>query len=212
MASARLFLVRHGETVWNLEGRMQGHLDSPLTERGIAQAHRLALRLVAARPVALYASDLGRTLATAAPIAQACGVRIDTDPALRERHLGVFQGLTQGEIEAQHPDVWRRYRSEGPDYVVPDGESARQRFERSREALARIAAAHTGESVVIVAHAGTLDSAFRACTGMPLEARRTFSLANASINAIDLEGGSWKLVTWGDVAYLEVTSGASSAV
>jgi 2,3-bisphosphoglycerate-dependent phosphoglycerate mutase len=206
---ARLLLVRHGETAWNLEGRMQGHLDSPLTERGVEQGRRLAQRLVSARPAALYASDLGRTLATAAPIAEQLGLAIRAEPGLRERHLGVFQGLTAVQVEAQQPEVWRRYRSEGPEYAMPGGESARQRFERTRAALNLIAAAHVGEVVVVVAHAGTLDSAFRASTGLPLESKRCFSLGNASISAIDIEPERWTLVTWGDVAYLESDGSAA---
>lgn len=200
---ARVILVRHGETVWNVEQRWQGQQDSPLTARGEAQARELARRIPSLRPKLVYSSDLGRTLATARPIAAACGVPLVEDRELRERNLGVFEGLTMLEIEQRHPEVWRRFKSDGMDYVVPEGESSRQRFERGVRALTRIAQGHAGECVVVVAHSGTLDSAFRAATGMPLELRRKFSRAHGSLHVLELEGDQWQLVTWGDVAHLQ---------
>ena len=203
MASpARLVLVRHGETVWNIEQRMQGQQDSPLTAQGVAQAQALARRLVHFAPKLVYTSDLGRTLATARPIAEACGVPLVEDRELRERHLGLFEGLTLIEIERRHPEVWCRFRTEGQDYVVPGGESVRQRFDRSVRALTRIARSHPGESAVVVAHAGTLDSAFRAVTGVPLDERRSFSRAHGSLHVLEYQAEQWQLITWGDLAYL----------
>jgi len=199
---ARLILVRHGETVWNSEQRMQGQQDSPLTARGLAQATELARRIAPLEPALVYASDLGRTLATARPIAEACGVLLVADPELRERHLGLFEGLNLAEIEQGHPEVWRLFKSAGPDYAVPEGESSRQRFKRGVLALTRIARAHPGQSVVVVAHAGTLDSAFRLATGVPLGVRRNFSCAHGSLHILEYQTEQWQLITWGDAAYL----------
>jgi len=198
---ARLILVRHGETVWNSEQRWQGHQDSPLTARGVAQAAALAQRVVQLEPKLVYSSDLGRTLATARPIALACDVPLVEERELRERNVGIFEGLTTAEIEQRHPEVWARSRTEGYDYVLPEGESVRQRFERSVQALTRIALGHPGESVVVVAHTGTLDSIFRAATGVPLEARRSFSCAQGSLQVLEYLAEQWQLITWGDVAY-----------
>jgi 2,3-bisphosphoglycerate-dependent phosphoglycerate mutase len=198
---ARLILVRHGETIWNVEQRWQGHQDSLLTPRGEAQAQALARLIARQAPKVVYSSDLGRTLATARPIVAACAVPLVQDRELRERNLGIFEGLTLLEIEQRHPAVWSRFRTEGLDYVVPEGESTRQRFERSVRALTRIARSHPGESVVVVAHTGTLDSAFRIATGMPLEARRRFSRTHGSLHVLEFEAEEWQLITWGDVAY-----------
>jgi probable phosphoglycerate mutase len=201
--ATRLILVRHGETVWNLERRMQGHLDSELTASGRAQAAALAMRLKRYAPRAVYSSDLGRALETAQVIAAACCLSVDTDVRLRERALGVLEGLTQPEAEALVPQAWRGFTRGGPDFVIPNGESARQRFDRNLAALGEIAARHPGACVVVVAHGGTLNTAFRACTGMPLDTPRTFALPNAGINVADYVAGLWRLITWGEVSHLE---------
>jgi 2,3-bisphosphoglycerate-dependent phosphoglycerate mutase len=203
MDTTRLVLVRHGETAWNLERRMQGHLDSELTATGRAQAAALAERLRRFRPQALYSSDLGRAIETAKVIAATCGHSIVTDARLRERALGVLEGLTQAEAQAAEPRVWLGFTQGGPDFVVPSGESARQRFDRNLAVLNEIATRHPGICVVVVTHGGTLNSAFRVCTGMPLESPRTFALPNAAVNVVDFVAGRWRLVTWGEVSHLE---------
>jgi len=200
--AARLVLVRHGETVWNLEGRLQGYLDSDLSPRGVAQAAALARRFKDFRLAALYSSDLGRAMETARMIATACRLEVVPDPRLRERNLGLFEGLTKAEIQERHPEVWSRYVSQGPDFIIPNGESARQRFERSIAALREIAERHQEQCVGVVAHGGTLNTAFRACTGMSLDAPKSFSLLNASINVVEYRAGTWEIVTWGDTAHL----------
>lgn len=198
----RIFVIRHGETRWNAEGRLQGQLDSELSERGLEQVQAVARRLCVFRPVALYTSDLPRALATARAIAAASGLSAVPDPRLRERCLGVFEGKTRRELEQSHASLWHRYKTEGPEFVIPGGESARQRHERTLAALRHHAEAHLGESIVVVGHGGTLNTAFRACTGLPLEGVRTFSLSNASLNLIEYRAGVWHLVTWGDIEHL----------
>jgi probable phosphoglycerate mutase len=201
--ATRLLLVRHGETVWNVERRLQGHLDSELAASGRAQAAALAERLKHFRPTAIYCSDLGRAFETAKVIAAACGQSVTTDVRLRERALGVLEGLTQPEAEALEPQAWLGFTQGGPDFVIHGGESARQRFDRSLAALTEIAARHSGACIVVVAHGGTLNTAFRACTGMPLDSPRTFALPNAAVNVVDCVAGRWRLVTWGEVSHLE---------
>ena len=123
MERAQLIIVRHGETEWNLKLIRQGHLDSPLTERGIAQAKALGQRLAQEKFVALYSSDLGRAVQTAEMIAAVTGHGIITDERLRERHLGIFQGLSGDEIRERFPEEHRLHRTVGPSYVIPGGES-----------------------------------------------------------------------------------------
>src|SRR5918999_6281569 len=131
MNRTQLIIVRHGQTQWNLKLVRQGHLDSPLTERGIAQAKALGERLARETFTALYSSDLGRALQTAQMIAAATGHKIVTDARLRERHLGIFQGLNGDEIRAKYPEEYRLHRTVGPDYGIPDGESVRQQVARN---------------------------------------------------------------------------------
>ena len=103
MSRTQLIIVRHGQTEWNLKLIRQGHLDSPLTEMGLAQARALGERLALETFTALYSSDLGRAVQTAQLIAAATGHTIVTDPRLRERHLGIFQGLNGDELREKYP-------------------------------------------------------------------------------------------------------------
>jgi probable phosphoglycerate mutase len=200
--NTKLIVVRHGETHANLYGRWQGHSDSPLTKAGIAQAEAVAQRLKGCRFSRLYSSDLGRALQTAQIIADRTGHEIILDERLRERHLGVFQGLTRAEMEATYPEEWHLYRTAGPDYAIPGGESAPQRFERSTTCLREIATHHPGETVVIITHGGVLNGLLRHTLGIPLEAPRRFRIWNASINVFLFDGENWLLDTWGDVSHL----------
>jgi len=200
--AARLLLVRHGETLWNAEGRMQGHLDSGLTPRGRAQARALAARIRELGPVAVYSSDLGRAVQTADVIATECGLAPILDANLRERHLGIFEGLTKAEVSDRYPEIWQAYKVGGPDFVIPKGESARQRHQRTLAALVAHAERHVGSCVVVVGHGGTLNTAFRVCTGVPLEAPRTFALPNASLSILEYLAHCWVLRLWGDIEHL----------
>ena len=200
--ACEVILVRHGETEWNRIGRPQGHLDSPLSDAGIAQAERLAQRLAGEEFAALYSSDLGRAFHTAQRIAAGSGHSVITDARLRERHLGVFQGLTRTEAGEKHPQESERLDSGDPDYRIPGGESARERHERIVACIEEIASRHPGERIVIVAHGGALRSLFYRTLGLPLSAPRAFKLLNASVNRFYFLDGRWKLATWGDVSHL----------
>jgi probable phosphoglycerate mutase len=202
MADTVLTLVRHGETEWNLSGKQQGHRDSPLTERGIAQAESLALALEEARFSSIYSSDLGRARSTAHVIAKRLGMKITFEKCLRERDLGILQGLTVGEFRTKYPGEYARFHSRDPDYVLPGGESVRQRYDRIISCLCGIAEKHRGGSLLVVAHGGVLDSTLRRIFGFSLAKRRCFSLLNSSINVVCVNGDEWRLVTWGSVAHL----------
>ena len=142
MERTQFIIVRHGQTQWNHRGVRQGHLDSDLTERGIAQAKALAIRLAREHFTRLYSSDLGRAVHTAQIIAASTGHEIVTEARLRERHLGIFQGLNGDEIKARYPEEHRLHRSVGPDYVIPGGESVRQQVARNVAYLTEIAPKH----------------------------------------------------------------------
>lgn len=202
---AQLILVRHGETVWNREQRMQGHRDSPLSELGVWQAGQLARRLERLPFAALYSSDLGRAYRTARSVADATGHEIVTDAGLRERHFGVFEGLTAEEIESSYAGEYLRFRSRDPDYVVPGGESARAFRDRCLACLEEIAQRHARLPVVVVTHGLVLDAIYRAAQGIPIDKPRTFPLLHASLNVFTRLGGGWRADSWGDVAHLGKT-------
>ena len=197
----KLIVARHGETEWNTQGRVQGHLDSPLTDRGRRQSEALA-RAVAAEPIAaIYSSDLGRALDTAAPVARVFGLAVRTELRLRERHLGVFQGLTFVDAARIHPELHARYRARDRGERLLTGESLEDVRVRIEDALASIAVAHPDRVVLVVTHGGALDQIFRLATGMPLEAPRDFGVENASINRLRWSDGRLSLDEWGDVAH-----------
>lgn len=198
----QLIVVRHGETEWNIARIRQGHLDSKLTEKGLAQARALAQRLAREKFTALYSSDLGRAVQTASAIADLTGHKIVTDPRLRERHLGIFQGLSGDEINAKYPEERRLFRTVGPDYVIPGGESMRQQVQRNVGYLTELAEKHCGEQVVVVTHGGVVSGFFRHTLEIPLEAPRRFEFVNAGLNIFAREEDIWLLLTWGDVSHL----------
>jgi 2,3-bisphosphoglycerate-dependent phosphoglycerate mutase len=202
MERTQVIIVRHGQTQWNVANVRQGHLDSPLTGEGIAQAKALARRLMHERFSALYSSDLGRAVQTAQIIAQATGHEIVTDSRLRERHLGIFQGLLGDEIKEKYPEEYKRHRSLGADYVIPGGESVRQQVARNISYLNEIAAKHEGETILVVTHGGVLSGLFRHTFSIPFEAPRRFEFTNAGLNVFVYEQGNWFLQTWGDLNHL----------
>jgi 2,3-bisphosphoglycerate-dependent phosphoglycerate mutase len=209
VADIRIILVRHGETQWNREGRIQGyHADSPLTENGREQAQRLAERLKGEGLLALHSSDAGRARQTAAPIAAAVALEIVYDAALRERDYGVFEGRTYGELEREHPDAYAKFRSRDPAYAPPGGESGSQFRDRIVAALERVASRAHGVCAVIT-HGGVLGVAYRHVTGGAPDSKRDYSLHNASLNRLVYSGGRWSIEAWGDVAHLAGGSGDS---
>src|SRR5262245_22908500 len=166
MAEARIILIRHGETEWNREGRIQGyHGDSALTENGRAQAQKLAARLAGEEPGALHSSDSQRARQTVAPIAAALNAQVAYDAALRERNYGEFEGWTYADLERDRPEAYSKFRSRDPAYAPPRGESGNQFRERILAALERIAAGAKGGSVAVVTHGGVLGVIYRHVNG-----------------------------------------------
>ena len=198
----RILLIRHGETEWNRAGRVQGWRDSPLTGTGAAQARALAERLAAERIERLIASDLGRARQTAAPIGARLGLPVELDPGLRERNYGIFEGRTYPEIAREHPEDHASLVRRDPAYVIPGGESGAEFAARALGALARIAAAHAGQRVAVVAHGGVLGVLYRHAAELPEGAERAYSLANASLNHVRFHAGGWVIERWGDVSHL----------
>ncbi len=196
MARTLLCLVRHGETNWNIERRMQGQLDIALNARGRAQAQALAQELSGAHFDCIYSSDLGRAMNTVAPLAEKLGLPVRATPTLREKHDGVWQGLTHAEVAALYPEDFARYKARRLDFEVEQGESLAHFAARARGALTEIARTHPGETVLIIAHAGVLDIGCRLATAKPLDAPRELPVINGAPNWIAYEDGRWSLVDW----------------
>lgn len=201
--TTEIIVIRHGETLWNEEGLIQGHLDTDLSPMGMRQAEAIAERLAEEKITAIYSSDLKRSYNTAEYLAAKTGHKVITDSRLRERSLGIFQGLSMDEVKQKYPDEFNLYKTAGPDYVVPEGESRRQQFERAIECIKEIAERHAGGRIVIVAHGGLLNGLFRYVLDIPISMPTRFKLFNASINTFFIENGTWLLGTWGDVSHLQ---------
>ena len=189
-----LFVARHGETVWNVEGRAMGHLDSDLTELGMRQAAELAARMRDAGLDVVYASDLGRARRTGEVVASACGVELAIEPGLRERHMGIFQGLTAPEMEERHPAEWRAYKTAGPMYVIPGGESATQRTERSVSVMTGIAERHPGKRVGVVTHGGFVTGFFEHVIGAEPGTHRAGAWQNGRVSVFGYASPVWTLL------------------
>lgn len=199
----QLILVRHGETPWNRELRMQGQTDTALSAIGCAQAAALGQRLAGSAFAALYSSDLNRARDTATAIAQRTGHEVIPDPRLRERRFGIFEGLTRSEIGERFPEELRRFESRDPDYAIPGGESARAFWARCLGCLGEIGERHAGAGVVVVTHGLVLDAIYRAAHGLPHDQPRPVPLVNASVNAFIYRAGTWQMESWGDVGHLD---------
>jgi probable phosphoglycerate mutase len=203
MHATRLIAIRHGETDWNAQARIQGHHDIPLRALGHRQAERVAQALAGEPLAAIYASDLARARQTAEPLARASGLTAQLDAGLRERGFGRFEGLTFAEVEARWPDAHQRWRTRDPDFGPPGGEVLADFYRRCVDTAARLCEAHAGEQIAIVAHGGVMDCLYRAATRVDLRATRTWQLGNASINRLLHTPQGFTLVGWDDAQHLQ---------
>ena len=206
MQATRIIAVRHGETAWNVDTRIQGHLDIALNDTGHWQARQVARALADEPLAAVYTSDLQRAHATAQAIAQASGAPLVAEPGLRERSFGELEGRTFAEIEAELPEQARRWRQRDPHFAPTDGETLVQLRERIAATTHRLAAQHTEQLIVLVAHGGVLDMLYRLATGLDLQAPRTWLVTNASINRLLWTPQGLTLVGWADTQHLDTGS------
>ena len=204
--ATRILAIRHGETAWNVDTRIQGQLDIPLNDVGRWQAHRLALAMAEEGIDAIYSSDLLRALETAQAVASGSGRAIVTDTGLRERGFGEFEGLTFKEIEQRWPDQSARWRRRDPEFGPAGGEVLHDFYARSVATVTRLAAAHPGQTIAVVAHGGVMDCLYRAATRLALDAPRSWQRGNASINRLLHSPQGFTLVGWSDTYHLEETS------
>ncbi|MEP6791113.1 MAG: histidine phosphatase family protein [Ramlibacter sp.] len=198
-----LILIRHGETDWNRELRFQGHVDVALNQVGLEQARRLAGRLAGETAHGVYASDLLRTQQTAQPLSRQLGLQVVPDAALREQSFGRVDGMKVDDIKEQHPEAWAGWLRFEEDFCMPGGESTRQFHSRVMDAVQRIAAAHRGETMVVVTHGGVLDMVYRTAKSLGLNGPRQSDIPNAGFNRVKVHAdGGVEIMAWADVAHL----------
>lgn len=195
------YLIRHGESAYNAEGRIQGQSNVPLTDLGRKQAIALGNAFRTQAIDAIYSSPLDRALHTAQPIAAALGLPLETDPRLMELNAGVFQGLIWPEIAERYPDAAARWKSLDPDYRIPQGESRRDLITRALAVIEAIRARGHAR-VAIVAHGGLLSAGLKGLLGIPAE-RNPFMFYNGSISTLQW-GEQLKLLTLNQIEHLQL--------
>ncbi len=203
-----LYCVRHGESCYNAEGRVQGQSDVALSEMGHRQSWALAAALAEVPVEAIYASPLRRARETARPVAEKLKLPVCEDPRLMEIHAGVFQHQLRSELDDLYPGEYARWRSGDPDFAIPGGESRRDLMHRGREVFEEIG--HTGHGqVVVVTHGGLLAGAIKALLEIPAR-RHPFVFQNASISLLELADGEARLLGLNQVDHLrDVGQGGS---
>jgi 2,3-bisphosphoglycerate-dependent phosphoglycerate mutase len=205
--TTRICFIRHGETDWNVDKRIQGQTDIPLNETGRTQALAMAFSAAHHDFDAIYSSDLMRAHDTAKMLAERRGLAIKTLPQLRERHYGIFQGITAAEGKMRHPEAHAHYLARDFDYNFETGESIHGFTVRVAAAVREMARHHANQTIAAVTHAGVLDIIYRRSTGRPLHTPRDFIIPNCALNwfRFDPQGKeeyAWHLEAWDDHHYL----------
>ena len=201
--ATRILAIRHGETAWNVDARIQGQLDVPLNDMGRWQVHRLALAVADEDIAAVYSSDLLRALATAQAVSRAGGVPVVTDEGLRERGFGAFEGQSYAEINERWPELGERWRKRDPTFGAPGGETLNAFYARSIATATRLAEGHPGQTIALVSHGGVMDCLYRAAARVALDAPRSWQLGNAAINRLLYTPQGFTLVGWSDTQHLD---------
>lgn len=200
----RLLLIRHGETEWNRDQRIQGHLDVGLSERGREQARRLAPFLARDLPAVVHSSDLSRARDTALILARG-EAEVRSDPRFREANLGVFQGLSAPEIEATYPEEYRAWRSHSATNRPPGGETLEDLSARCMEGL-RDTLRGAGGVVMVVAHGGPIRIMACGLLGLPVSAYGRLRVENTAVATFLYRPGGIMLAGWNDVSHLRDSS------
>jgi len=207
MSATRIIAIRHGETAWNVDTRLQGHLDVALNARGMWQARRAGQALADEDIAAIYSSDLSRAFTTAQAIADLsrCATARPVRPhtGLRERGFGIFEGQTYAQISIDWPEESRRWRQRDPHFAPQGGETLTQLRERIHHTVNNLAAQHVGQQIVLVAHGGVMDALYRLATRQDIEAPRTWDLGNAAINRLLWTPDGLTLIGWSDTRHLD---------
>ncbi|MGC1045150.1 2,3-diphosphoglycerate-dependent phosphoglycerate mutase GpmB [Pantoea agglomerans] len=204
----QVYLVRHGETVWNAERRIQGQSDSPLTEKGEQQAWQVGERVKHLGITHIIASDLGRTRRTAEIIADACGCSVTLDPRLRELNMGVLEKHPLDDLTAEE-EQWRATLVNGTEGGrIPEGESMTEMATRMHAALNACLDLPAGSRPLLVSHGMALGALVSTILGLPAYAERRLRLRNCSLSRVDYQQSAWLAEGWivetaGDISHLD---------
>ena len=201
-----MLLIRHGQSVANSEGRVQGLLDSPLTERGREQARALARRLVREgwSVSAIHTSDQRRAAETAEILGAALQAPLFLDERLREYDVGVLTGLNEGQIKDLHPEIWHTLRH-SPEWPAIPGEEGGHAFHRRvASVLDSIRPNHDGDgSVAVVSHGRTLSMLLAQLLGIDHDRRMSFRFGNTSLSVVEFHSHRVMLARQNDLCHLE---------
>ena len=203
--NCRWFLVRHGETAWNDEGRAQGQSDTPLNAKGRAQAELTATRLDPLEFESAYSSDLQRVAHTAEAILNARDMPFTKMKSLREKAFGEWEGLTFKEVERNHPSLFRRLFDEDVNFAPPGGESDTQLYARMKDTADELLKRHAESegNILVVGHGGSLRGLIAALMGMPAEYMWRLRLSNCGITVVNTFDGGAALELLNDTSHLE---------
>lgn len=202
MKETEIILIRHGETEWNSQQRMQGHSNSDLSEVGRGQIQALGELMKNVSFDHIYSSDSLRTSQTAEAITQYSGHTLQFDQRIREKNLGVFEGLTSTEAKERHPEVYRLFKTAGANYVIDEGESTQQLLERALEFIEEIRLRHPQERVVMVTHGGVVRVLMKHALGLSIDAPTRFIIKNTGIFGL-IWNENWLVTQMGGVSHLE---------
>jgi len=183
---SRWLIVRHAETPWNLEGKIQGHTDISLSERGFQQAEALRTRLAACQINAAYASDLKRTMETAQTVLKGRKLSPSPSPELREFAYGRWEGMTHKEVEEADPKLYSEMMKRSEDFAPPGGESLLDLMVRVGGFVSRLKEAHSkDDTLLITGHGGSLRVLLTCLLSLPPSAAWSFLLDSASLSVVD---------------------------
>jgi probable phosphoglycerate mutase len=202
MKETEIILIRHGETEWNSQQRMQGHSNSDLSSVGQAQIQALGQWMKNVPFDHIYSSDSLRAKHTAEAITQFSGHKLKIDLRLREKNLGVFEGLTSEEARERHPEVFRLFKTAGSKYVIDEGESTQQLQDRALEIVDEIRIKHPEEHVLLVTHGGFIRVVMKHSLGLSLETPTRFLIRNTGVFRLVWED-KWIVSQMGGVSHLE---------
>ena len=202
MKETEIILIRHGETEWNSQKRMQGHSNSDLSEVGRGQIQALGELMKNVSFDHIYSSDSLRARQTAEAITQYSGHTLQFDQRIREKNLGVFEGLTSTEAKERHPEIYRLFKTAGPNYVIDEGESTQQLLERALEFIEEIRLRHPQERVVMVTHGGVVRVLMKHALGLSIDAPTRFIIKNTGIFGL-IWNENWLVTQMGGVYHLE---------
>ena len=202
MKETEIILIRHGETEWNSQQRMQGHSNSDLSSVGQAQIQALGQWMKNVPFDLIYSSDSLRAKQTAEAITQFSGHELQFDQRLREKNLGVFEGLTSEEARERHPEVFHLFKTAGSKYVIDEGESTQQLQDRALEIVDEIRIKHLEELVLVVTHGGFIRVVMKHSLGLSLETPTRFLIRNTGVFRLVWED-KWIVSQMGGVSHLE---------